>query len=192
MQLEIRPYATSDESAWLECRALSFLSTAYFDDVAVAKPVYDTGIELVAVRNGTLVGLIDVAVEGSLATIETVAVHPQAARLGIGTAMLKEAKARLPSEADELDAWTRTDLAANDWYLRNGFAETFRYLHVFASAEEIQRTVTVVTEGLTPVAGFFHADIQNEAQIRASYERVYQCRRYLTSLRPTSPTSTVP
>lgn len=183
MPLEIRPYTSSDEREWLECRALAFLQTAYFDDVFVTKPAYDIGIELVAVRDGSLVGLIDVAVEGGLATIETVAVHPQSARLGIATELLTEAKRRLPSGTEELDAWTRTDVAANDWYLRNEFAETFRYLHVFASTEEIQRTMTVVAEGLTPVTGFFHADIEYEAQIRAAYERVYQCRRYLTSLR---------
>jgi hypothetical protein len=96
--------------------------------------------------------------------------------------MLAEAKRRLPPDTGELDAWTRTDVAANEWYRRNGFAETYRYLHVFASTEEVQRTIAVVPEGLTPVADFFHADIEDEAEIRTNFQRVYQCRRYMTSV----------
>ena len=36
--------------------------------------------------------------------------------------------------------------------------------------------------GLTPVAGFFHADIADEERLRARFERVHVCRQYVRSL----------
>ena len=93
----IRPYLPADEQGWLRCRALAFLSTAYFDDVLTTKPRCDTtAVELVAEEAGAVIGLIDVAVEAELATIETVAVHPDAPRRGIGSRLLDEASQRLP------------------------------------------------------------------------------------------------
>ena len=105
---QVRDYRPADESSWLRCRVLSFLDTCYFDDVATAKPVEDDAdgtIELVAVdgdgggggggdRDGDgdgtgegggdlVVGLMDVAIRGELATIECVAVHPDYRRAGL-------------------------------------------------------------------------------------------------------------
>ena len=91
--LTIRDYDGDDERSWLRCRALGFLETGYFDDVLQAKPTYDTSsIELVAATStGTVTGLIDVTIDGGSATIETVAVHPDGSRRGVGTALLAAA-----------------------------------------------------------------------------------------------------
>ena len=122
---------------------------------------------------------MDVAIYGDLATIETVATHPDHARRGAARALLEEALRCVPSAVTKIDAWTREDVAANSWYVANGFQQTFAYLHVYARADqEITASVAASGEGLTPVAAFFHARIEDEARIRQQYERVYQCRRY--------------
>jgi ribosomal protein S18 acetylase RimI-like enzyme len=132
----VRDYEPGDQAGWLRCRTLAFLETSYFDDVFTAKPIYTTpAIELVAAGEA-VVGLIDVAIDGPLATIETIAVHPDVARTGIGSALIEAALTRLPAEVATLDAWTREDDAANGWYRSHGFVETFRYLHVFASGAD--------------------------------------------------------
>lgn len=181
--LVIRPFATGDTGSWLRCRALAFLDSNYYDDVLPAKPAYETlAVELVALEGDDFVGLMDVAVEGDLATIETVAVTPRRARRGVGTQLLCEALRELPSNVTTLDAWTREDAAANAWYVANGFRETFSYLHVYARSErEITASLTT-RAGLTPVTAFFHAAIEDEAALRAEFERIYVCRRYERAL----------
>lgn len=182
--LTVREYRTADEADWLRCRVLAFLSTSYFDDVARSKPTYQSpSVELVALRDGALVGLIDVAVAGDAATIETIAVDPDESRSGVGSLLLEEATRLLPRTVRELDAWTREDTAANNWYLSRGFTERFSYLHVFAaSGAEIERAVKSGRQGLLPVSGFFHANIEDEDQLRRRFRRVHVCRQYTKAL----------
>ena len=60
----VRSYRESDERDWVVCRVLSFLDSAFFDDVRTAKETYpNPAIELVAERDGEIVGLIDVECE---------------------------------------------------------------------------------------------------------------------------------
>jgi ribosomal protein S18 acetylase RimI-like enzyme len=166
------------------CRALSFLPTAYFDDVLAKKPTYDsTSIELVALDSGRLVGVLDVAVYGPLATIETIAVHPDHQRGSIATALLDEALLQLPPNVDVLDAWTREDEAANRWYLARGFVETFRYLHVYATGDEVDTSLRATDATLSPVYAFLHAAIDHEEAMRERFARVHVCRRYERDLR---------
>lgn len=178
--LEVRPYRPDDAPAWLRCRALSFLQTAYFDDVLVAKPTYHGApIELVACDGPSLVGVIDVSAQPGEATIETIAVHPDWMRRGVGSALLDEVRTRLPATVRTLDAWTRDDEQANGWYQRQGFAETFRYLHVYAISDaEVEAAIVKAGHGLTPARAFFHAGIAAEAALRGTFERVHVCRRY--------------
>lgn len=177
----VRDYCADDEASWLRCRVLAFLSTCYFDDVATAKPVEedaDSTIELVAVLgDGAIVGLMDVAVRGELATIECVAVHPDHQRAGIASALLSTALERLGGTgATVLDAWTREDRSALDWYAAHGFVETQTYLHVYSG---YKRAAAMVTSALPlhPVAVFAHAAREQESRMRAEFERVYVCRR---------------
>ncbi|WP_144265415.1 GNAT family N-acetyltransferase, partial [Nosocomiicoccus sp. HMSC059G07] len=66
----IRDYEVSDEAGWVRCRVLSFLQTAYFDNVLTEKERYDNpAIELVAEIDGQIVGLIDVEYETEELTV---------------------------------------------------------------------------------------------------------------------------
>lgn len=180
----VRPFRESDEASWLRCRVLSFLDSNYFDDVLTAKPTYALpSVELVAVLGDQVVGVLDVAIDGALATVETIATHPDHARRGVAHELLGEALRVLPSTTITLDAWTRENFAANAWYQSCGFRETFRYLHVYSQSDDELASSIVSSRGeLTPVAAFFHASIEDEVLLRAEYERVYVCRRYELAL----------
>jgi ribosomal protein S18 acetylase RimI-like enzyme len=172
---EIRDYATADEASWLRCRVLGFVTTSNYDDVWQAKRRAD--LELVALDDGVVVGALDVSVPGSEASIGTVFAHPDHQGRGIATALLSEALRRLERcGVRVLDAWTREDAPALGWFARNGFLETSRYLHVYATADEVG-TVLNARYGLTPVGAFLHARIEREAELRQRFERVHVCRR---------------
>ncbi|HEY0497372.1 MAG TPA: GNAT family N-acetyltransferase [Kutzneria sp.] len=180
---QIRAYEPSDEELWLRCRVLSFLHTGYYDDVLVTKPHYDQpAVELVAVVDGLVVGVLDAAVRDDLATIETIAVHPDHQAMGIATGLLNHA---LPQLRDlggtELDAWTREDRPALRWYAGQGFVETEKYVHVYLSGEETAKAVRH-TQGFAVVGAFLHAATDSEPELRAQFERVYVCRRMFRSL----------
>ena len=182
----IREYAPADETAWLRCRVLSFLNTAYFDDVRRAKPVIPVpGFELVAAdESGAVVGIMDVTVENELATVETVAVHPDHQHRGIGRALLAEARSRVDAlDVPTLDAWTRDDPDTLRWYRAMGFAESEHYLHVYANyyAEtgEPDRAIAERRPGLRPMQAFLHANLQDELLLREQFTRVHVCRRFV-------------
>lgn len=179
--LVVRPYEATDEPGWVRCRAVSFLRSAYFDDVVTAKPDYDgrPAISLVAERGNRIVGVIDVVVhENGLATIDTVAVDPEAASAGVGTALLEEAVATLPAGVTVLDAWTRDDPEANGWYAARGFRQTFTYLHVYADDDELPAAGARFDPSLTPIRAWFHASIDDAHRLRSCFRRVHECRRY--------------
>ncbi|MBB5080277.1 GNAT family N-acetyltransferase [Nonomuraea endophytica] len=197
----LRDYARADEPSWLRCRVLAFLSTAYYDDVAPAKPaIAAPGFELVAVdRQATVLGLMDVAVDGELATIETVAVHPDHQHAGIGRALLEQALTRVRTmpTVTTLDAWTRDDPDALRWYRAMGFRESDHYLHVYAShyakaertqtdepahTSEPERALTGARPGLHPVSVFLHASLNEEERLRREFARVHVCRRFSMTL----------
>ncbi len=137
-------------------------------------------VELVAVDEGNVVvGILDVAVCGGLATIECVCVLPEYRGAGLATRLLREACGRLAgSGARELDAWTREDEAAIGWYTRSGFTEEFTYLHVYSGYDGGVR-MTTGHPPYRPVVVFAHASREHEKQARAEYERVYVCRRMM-------------
>jgi ribosomal protein S18 acetylase RimI-like enzyme len=120
---------------------------------------------------------------GPLATIETIATHPDHRRGGVATALLEQALPEIPQEVTTVDAWTREDEAANQWYRTRNFEETFRYLHVYASSNgELSSSILSARAGLTPVRAFFHGNIEDEAACREDYGRVYVCRRYVRTI----------
>jgi ribosomal protein S18 acetylase RimI-like enzyme len=177
---EIRDYETADEPSWLRCRVLGFVTTSNYDDVWQAKRRAD--LELVALDGGVVVGALDVSVPGPEATIGTVVVHPDHQRRGIATALLGEALRRLERcGARTLDALTREDEQALGWFARNGFLETARQLHVYASPDEVGMVLNA-RYGLTPVGAFLHARVEREAEMRQRFERVHVCRRMVRVL----------
>lgn len=206
MGFTIRPYVDQDEPSWLRCRALSFLGTSYFDDVKRERtPFEDEAIRLVATRPrpegmttpgpDEIVGILDIELWSDagqpVATIDTVAVHPDHQRTGIADALLATA---LPALAERsvawLDAWTREDPEACGWYERQGFLVDQTYLHVYRGGDENTPDATgedafTAPFGLgAPVKGFFHGPDEAPEVWRARFARVHQCRRYLRPLRP--------
>jgi len=182
----VRDYRPADEQSWLRCRVLAFLATCYYDDVLPAKPSRAGGVDLVAVDEGgdgdAVVGLIDVSVTGATATVETVAVHPDHARRGVGSLLLDRAVARVrPLGVRTLDAWTREDVAALAWYRREGFVEAFRYVHVHAGAQDVDDAVRPAP-GLAAVGAFLHGRIEDEERLRRRFTRVHVCRRFVREL----------
>jgi ribosomal protein S18 acetylase RimI-like enzyme len=196
MPVQIRDYDPADEQGWLRCRVLSFLGTAYFDDVMTAKQSPELGAELVAVQAGTIVGVLDLSVDGDLATIDTIGVHPDYQHLGIGTQLLREARQRAAAlGAATIDAWTRDDEPALRWYRARGFTEGSHYLHVYADlyhdAEEPSRAVSS-RPGLTPIKVFLHATLDREEELRAQFSRVHVCRRFAQPAAPAAGGEHVP
>jgi N-acetylglutamate synthase-like GNAT family acetyltransferase len=183
----IRAYTPADETSWLHCRVLSFLRTAYFDDVLRAKPD-EQALELVAVdADGSVVAIMDTSIDGQLATVDTVAVHPGHQRRGLGRQLLERTRSGARAlGATTLDAWTRDDPDTLAWYRATGFAESDHYLHVYANYytdhEEPTRAIAAPRPGLRPMIAFLHAPLADERRLRREFARVHTCRRFALPL----------
>jgi ribosomal protein S18 acetylase RimI-like enzyme len=177
------------------CRVLSFLDTAYFDDVRQSKERYEHGaIELVAERDGEIVGLIDVECESEPGTICEqrphlggmiwhLAVHPEHRRCGIATALVREAE-RLARERGlaRLEAWTRDDPGTRAWYEARGFEHVQSYAHVYVDLDERVRELFPASDGIRPVRVFAHA-LVDPAQLRTRFRRAHEVVLYERRLR---------
>ncbi len=181
MAFVIRQFVATDEAPWLRCRALAFLDTAYFDDVVPSKQSSDDAIELVALHDSLIVGILDATLQGTVATIETVAVHPDFRRQSLATRLLEEGMARAAQcGATVIEAWTRDDAWVLAWYRALGFVEDSHYLHVYADyragAGEPADAVTSHL-GLQAVEVFLNAELDAEPEMRRRFKRVHVCRR---------------
>jgi ribosomal protein S18 acetylase RimI-like enzyme len=183
--MQIRKYQTDDEKGWVRCRTLSFLETAYFDNVLQFKESYDNpAIELVAVMNNQVVGLIDTECESEPKTVCTgdkclggmiwhVAVHPDYQRMGIGEMLLHETECIAKERGlDYLEAWTRDDQWVMDWYEKNKFIKGYTYLHVYIDKREELKPVNA---DLQLIQGFAHYTGDKMDEIKASYHRTHDC-----------------
>lgn len=195
----LREYTETDELSWLRCRALSFLSSSYYDDVKAERtPFVGESLQLVAVTakpegirtpgDEEVVGILDIELwhdDGEhVATIDTIAVHPDHHRRGIADSLLAEALRRLATRPLAwLDAWTRQDDAATAWYVRSGFHVAGQYLHVYTDYDEA-RGFSTPPELSAPIKSLCHARLADEDTLRQCYDRVYRCQRYLRSLQP--------
>jgi ribosomal protein S18 acetylase RimI-like enzyme len=186
-ELVIRRYEEADERGWVICRVLSFLDSAFFDDVRQTKEHYEhPAIELVAARAGEVVGLIDVECEevpGSVCEdrpglggmIWHLAVHPDHQRQGVATELLREAR-RLASERAivRFEAWTRDDPGTQAWYESRGFELRYSYLHVYVGLEEgLRDQFPITADGLRPVKLFAHYVGDDREVMRQRFERVH-------------------
>jgi ribosomal protein S18 acetylase RimI-like enzyme len=182
----VRDYREADEQSWLRCRVLGFLDTSYYDDVWSARPEPTPRWSLVGVLDGEVVGICDASAAEHGATIDTVVVHPDHRRSGLGTALLGELVSRLRADGvRSVDAWTRDDPGTLAWYDAGGFAVRYRYLHVYADGEEEMRAAATAAPGLIARSGFFHADTQDpavEAALRQRFGRVHACHRLVLDL----------
>ena len=184
---QIRRYEDSDEQGWVRCRVLGFLDSAFFDDVRREKEHY-TGpaVELVAVANDLVVGLLDLELEpapGVLwdtdargGVIWHVAAHPDHRRRGIGSALVERALELAGGSGLEIvQAWTRDDSWVQAWYEACGFRKRYSYLHVYLQADEVAGEVTMRTAGLRPVLAFAHyvGGLPAEDELRARFKRTH-------------------
>jgi len=194
--IAVRPYRDADDQGWIRCRALSFLGSAFYDDVRPVKEHYDgPSVELVAEEGDELVGLIDVELErvpgtvcsargGLGGMIWNLAVHPDHQRRGVATALLEEAErfAR-PQGIVRFEAWTRDDPHVHTWYTSRGFEPIDSYLHVYVELDEGLRDLFPITEGLRPVKLFAHYVGGDRDEIKKRFARVHDCvlfeRRWL-------------
>ncbi|AJI22442.1 GNAT family N-acetyltransferase [Priestia megaterium] len=193
----IREYQHKDESSWVRCRVLSFLDTAYFDDVLKEKNKYrGSSIELVAVENEQIIGLIDIEYENKEGTIFSnneqglggmiwhIAVHPDFRRLGIGSKLLHVAQEKLIILGiNYLEAWTRDDEWVHKWYRQNEFRVCESYFHVFIDTKKQLNEIIHCSAGnIYPIQLFAHYTGTNKEQIKRDYKRVHECFRYQKNL----------
>ena len=190
--MHIRQYQAEDEIGWVRCRVLSFLDTAYFDNVFQKKEVYENpAIELVAVENGQIVGLIDIEYEirertvcsrgaGLGGMIWHIAIHPDFRRKGIATKLLKEAEKLAACKGlNRLEAWTRDDEWVNKWYVNSGFMNVESYLHVFVEGDsEVNSAIKSELSNLFPIQAFAHYVGEDNEQIKEKFKRVHECNCY--------------
>jgi GNAT superfamily N-acetyltransferase len=192
----IRPYQPEDEKGWVRCRVLSFLDTAYFDNVLREKEQYENpAIELVAEVDGMIAGALELEYEEEERTdcsrgtglggmIWHIAVHPDFLRKGIGGALLEEA-AMLAGKLglNRMEAWTRDDRWVRAWYEKNGFVQKESYLHVYMDGEaELKGAVSAGLKNLYPVQVFAHYTGEDTAMIKNSFKRVHECVCYQKEL----------
>lgn len=189
--MRIRQYEAKDEQGWVRCRVLAFLDTAYFDNVLREKEHYaNPAIELVAEKDGGIVGLLDIELDRADAPVCSpgsglggmiwhLAVHPDEQGQGIGSALLEEAE-RLAREFQicRFQAWTRDDPRVNAWYIARGFEQKEAYLHVYAEGDECSHLLLGRKAGLYPVACFAHYVGEDWDRIKSMFQRVHECRMY--------------
>ncbi|MDE5977546.1 MAG: GNAT family N-acetyltransferase [Turicibacter sp.] len=187
--MEIRDYQKEDETGWVRCRVLAFLDTAYYDIVLRKKEIYKhPTIELVAIEDYQVVGLLDVEYEEEPNTICTahetlggmiwhLAVHPDYRCKGIGTALLEEAQKRLKDcQITYLEAWMRDDKWVQRWYLNRQFMKLSTYLHVYVNETNgIKSTIS----GLIPVQSFCQYTGEEREKIKKRYKRVHECTGFV-------------
>lgn len=175
----VRSYEPADEVGWVRCRVLSFLGSAFWDDVEREKPRYaHPAIELVAAGGDTVVGLLDVECEtpaladrpGRGGMIWHLAVHPDHQRQGIAAALLEEAERRARERGlERLEAWTRDDPPVQRWYEAHGFVQIDGYLHVYLERDDLRQ----FDGELRLVKAFAHYTGERADEIRRRYARVH-------------------
>ncbi|WP_164993424.1 GNAT family N-acetyltransferase [Macrococcus sp. DPC7161] len=183
--MKIVEYTKLYEDSWVRCRTLSFLYTQYYDDVIQNKPAVN-GIELICLDGNMVVGLIDVEISEPYcsynrdlkgAMLETIAIHPDYQKRGIGKQLLNavEEKLRL-LHVEYLEVWTREDKGSNQFYHKNGFEQFNKYYHVF-----ISNGVKPDYSDIKPIFMYGHAISIDEFD-KKNVDRIYECRGYVKKL----------
>lgn len=186
--MNIRKYNPTDEQGWVRCRVISFLDSAYFDDVHRTKEKYENpAIELVAEIDGKIVGLLDLEYETEIGdvgyksdcltgVIWHLAVLPEYRRQGIAAQLLQEALKQAKQKGITLiQAWTRDDQFVLDWYKQNGFEKRESYYHVFAEGKECN------IFGKTEISKLYSCSVYGQytgddiEMIKSNFSRVHEC-----------------
>jgi ribosomal protein S18 acetylase RimI-like enzyme len=192
ISLEIRFYKSSDENQWIRCRLLSYFDTSYFDNVLREKEKYEyESIELVAIENKEIVGLVDLELEttpGDFCSrndlksgmIWHIAVHPDHRRKGIATNLLNYAiRIAKDKNTQRIEAWTRDDNWVLEWYEKMGFSKVNSYLQVFIDGPvELKGSIQSSISKLYPVTAYAHYVGNEEEEIKRKYKRVHETSQY--------------
>ena len=194
----IREYKDTDEIGWVRCRVLSFLHTAYFDNVLNKKEIYENpSIELVAELNGQIVGLIDVEYEKEERTVCSrgeglggmiwhIAVHPDYYRQGIGEQLLQEAEKRaIYFGLNRFEAWTRDDWWVRKWYEKMLFNKVESYYHIYFEGNEMDNRLQTTIPNLHLVNAFTHYVGEEIEQFKTTNKRIHECvcyEKYLNNI----------
>jgi ribosomal protein S18 acetylase RimI-like enzyme len=191
MKLKIRNYKQTDETGWVRCRVLSFLDTAYYDNVYTEKEKYDCRtIELVAEADGKIVGLLDLECDTEVGdvcyksdkiggVIWHIAVHPDYRRRKIANLLLDEAlKQAKDWKLEIIQAWTRDDKPALGWYEKNMFEKRESYYHVYANGEECEFIDKSEIKGMYLDSGFCHYIGKDIESIKSKFSRVHECNLF--------------
>ena len=194
----IREYNEKDEIGWVRCRVLSFLHTAYFDNVLNKKEIYENpSIELVAELNGQIVGLIDVEYEKEERTVCSrgeglggmiwhIAVHPDYYRQGIGEQLLQEAEKRaIYFGLNRFEAWTRDDWWVRKWYEKMLFNKVESYYHIYFEGNEMDNRLQTTIPNLHLVNAFTHYVGEEIEQFKTTNKRIHECvcyEKYLNNI----------
>jgi GNAT superfamily N-acetyltransferase len=186
--IEIRNYRQDDENSWLRCRVLSYLDSAYYDDVQTRKERFKNPvIDLVAVDDDKVIGLIEIECESKpgeycqkgpdpAAMIWNILVHPDYRRHGLGTRLLNKAKQRaLEKGIVRFEAYTRDDDWVLAWYRKNGWRQVMSYLHVYMDFDELGDQRNTDTPGLKLIHAFAHYTGDDKQAICNKYKRVHTC-----------------
>ncbi|GAA0358424.1 GNAT family N-acetyltransferase [Bacillus horti] len=188
----IRKYEPKDEKGWVRCRVLSFLDSAYFDNVLKEKEKYENNsIELVAVEEGNIVGLIDIELESDIGQVCSndqflsgmiwhIAVHPDYRKQGIASKLLDKAEELSKQHGIErIEAWTRDDEFVRNWYIKHNFIERDSYLHVYMEGgNEIKDAITPEIPKLYPIQAFAHYVGEEKEKIKEQFKRVHECMMF--------------
>ena len=195
--MEIRHYNPKDEMGWLRCRVLAFLDTAYFDNVLNKKEEYQNpAIELVALHNNQIVGLLDIEHDTEERAVCTkgsglggmiwhLATHPDYQRMGIASKLLEKAEEIAKAQGlDYFEAWTRDDEWVNNWYEKKGFDQTYSYLHVYLEGEnELEKVLGENAETeFRVIQAFAHYSGPNQEEVKSRFNRVHECNCYEKNL----------
>lgn len=191
--MEIRNYEEKDEKGWVRCRVLSFLDTAYYDDVHREKEKFENpSIELVAVKDDQVVGLIDieydteeekvVSEEETGGMIWHLAVHPDFQGQGIGKALMERAvEEAIKQNLEILEVWTRDAGNSADWFEKNSYRKVDEYYHLYLSDEDMAHSVQPGDKALHPLYMFAEYTGKDIEQFD-SIERKYKCMCYIRNL----------
>ena len=189
--MKIRRYRKEDEQGWLRCRVISFLDSAYYDDVQREKEKYENpAVELVAEADGKIVGLIDVEYEKKVGdaayktkelagVIWHIAVLPEYRNQGIAGKLLEHAIQILKQKNIKIiQAWTRDDEFVLDWYKNRKFEKRESYWHVFSSGDECDEISKSKINKLYICNTFCHYNGDNPEEIKKKFERVHECNLF--------------
>ncbi len=188
--MRIVDYSKGYEKDWLLCRLIAFLDTQYFDDVCTEKPSFQTeqSIEIVAVEGEKLVGILDAEYHAPESSqpyyeISTIAVLPERQNSGVGNLLFTRLKQRaLNNRVKRIEAWTREDHIANQWYLKMGFVKFEEYWHLYTS-ELPAGCAKSLPESLDAVFTFWHYSGNDPESLGVDIQDKFRCRGYEIVLR---------